>query len=424
MPAQSTVAPTRPRIFHGWKVVGAGALIQSLQSAFYVQGYGQYAVVLERDFGWSKKLLSAGYSLNRAESGLLGPLQGWMLGRYGVRAVMRVGVIMMSVGLMAFSQINSVVPFFASLLVIAIGASLSGFLSIGTATVRWFERRRARASALSGMGFGLGGAMIPALVFSFSQFGWRVTSFLSGVIYFVVGWSLISIFHGTPQERGEPVDGDWDPPAIDHATPRAEGLSTVHFTAKQAIRTRAFWMISLGHAFAILVVGSVIAHLSLYLTSDQGYTHQQASFVVGALPIMQLTGNVIGGVLGDRVNKRYLSAVAMLGHMTGLLLLAYARNDWMIWAFVPVHGLAWGVRGPLMQAIRADYFGSTAYGQIMGISSLIVMLGTVGGPLTAGILADATGDYSLGFTILACLAGAGLTFFVLATPPSAPTSEG
>ena len=89
--------------------------------------------------------------------------------------------------------------------------------------------------------------------------------------------------------------------------------------------------------------------------------------------------------------------------------------------FVLLHWLAWGARGPLMQALRADYFGSSSFGAIMGISSLIVMLGTTLGPLIAGILTDVTGSYRAGFIVLGVLAGLGLTFFVLATPPTPPS---
>ncbi|MEZ5375164.1 MAG: MFS transporter [Acidimicrobiales bacterium] len=411
---------TTGRLFHGWRVVGAGAIVQALQAVFFIQGYGQYAVVLERQFGWSKTFISAGYAMNRAESGLLGPLQGWLLGRYGTVAVMRAGVVMMSSGLLALSQIQNKVQFLAALLLTAVGASLSGFLSVTTATVKWFERKRARALSLSGMGFAIGGGFVPLLVFSLERAGWRWTAAGSGLIFFVLGMALMSTFDGTPASRGEFVDGV-QPSEATQRSFRAEGVSDVHFTASQALRTRAFWMISLGHASALLVVGAVIAHLSLYLTSEQGYSLQRASFVAGSLPLVQIVGNLLGGVLGDRMNKRILASIAMLGHMVGLLLLAFATHRWMIWLFVPIHGLAWGVRGPLMQALRADYFGSTSFGQIMGFSSLIVMFGTVGGPLVAGILADSTGSYRTGFTILALMAGAGLTFFVLATPPAPPS---
>jgi OFA family oxalate/formate antiporter-like MFS transporter len=190
------------------------------------------------------------------------------------------------------------------------------------------------------------------------------------------------------------------------------------------LRTPAFWLLSFGHAAALLVVGAVVAHLSLYLTSEHGYSLQAASFVVAGVPIAQIAGMVVGGVLGDRMSKRWLAAIAMGGHVAGLLLLTFATAAWMIWAFVVLHGLAWGARGPLMSAIRADYFGSTSFAQIMGYSSVILMFGMVGGPLLAGVLADVTGDYRAGFTILAGLAATGSLFFAAARPPRRQASSG
>ena len=87
-------------------------------------------------------------------------------------------------------------------------------------------------------------------------------------------------------------------------------------------------------------------------------------------------------------------------------------------AFVVLHGIAWGVRGPQMQAIRADYFGSTAFASIMGWSQIIVTMGSIAGPVLAGVLADSTGDYRLGFTVLGIAAAFGVGFWVLAAPPT------
>ncbi len=407
------------RLFHGWKLVGAGAAIQSLQSALLTQAFGNYAVLLERQFGWSKTSFSLAFSLMRAESGLLGPAQGWALSRYGTTRVMQLGVVITAAGMIGLSQIQTLWHFFAAMGLAAIGASLSGFLSITAATVRWFERNRAKALSLSGTGFALGGIVTPGVVWVLRNLGWRWTAALSGIVILVVALPLCQLFGSSPEERGEHVDGI-DPADLPPGRARAEGVSDVHFTARDAVRTRAFWMISLGHGTALLVVGAVIAHLALYLTTEQGFTLQQASFVGGAMPLLQFVGQIGGGVLGDRVNKRLLASLAMIGHMVGLLLLTYATSRWMIWLFVPFHGLAWGVRGPLMQALRADYFGSTSFAQIMGLSSLIVMLGMMGGPLVAGILADRTGSYQLGFTVLALLAGMGMVFFILASPPTPP----
>ena len=144
---------------------------------------------------------------------------------------------------------------------------------------------------------------------------------------------------------------------------------------------------------------------------------QKASFKVSAVPAMQIFGQFFGGYLGDRYDKKLILILCMIGHMLGLLLVTYPYFSIMIWIFVPMHGIAWGARGPIIQSIRADYFGPTNFGTIMGFSSMIVMIGMVLGPLVAGILADYTGSYTLGFTILAIAAGMGSVFFLLATPP-------
>src|SRR5690606_18221346 len=112
----------------------------------------------------------------------------------------------------------------------------------------------------------------------------------------------------------------------------------------------------------------------------------------------QIGGVLLGMAIGDRYDKRRLSALSMLGHGVGLLLLTYATGPVMLVGFALLHGTAWGLRGPLMQAIRADYFGRRAIGMIMGMSSLIIAIGQIGGPMIAGIFADLTGDYQAGYT--------------------------
>ena len=51
---------------------------------------------------WSATVIALGFSMNRLESGLLGPIQGWMVDRFGPRAVMRVGAVVAEVGLQRF----------------------------------------------------------------------------------------------------------------------------------------------------------------------------------------------------------------------------------------------------------------------------------------------------------------------------------
>ena len=126
---------------------------------------------------------------------------------------------------------------------------------------------------------------------------------------------------------------------------------------------------------------------------------------------------LVSALVGDRFEKRYLAALCMLGHSVGLLLLTYATQPAEVIAFALIHGMAWGLRGPFMQAIRADYFGRNAIGMILGLSAVVVALGQIAGPMVAGVLADLTGNYRLGFTVLALVAGSGSVLFMMAKKP-------
>lgn len=416
-------ATQRPRgVYHGWKVAVSGAAILALQSSLILQAFGNYAVVLQERFGWSKTTISVAYAFNRAESGLLGPIHGWALHRFGTRRVMRVGAVVMVVGFVWFSRVSSPLWFVVSFFVVAVGAGLSGFMTVTTETVRWFERKRARALSLTGLGVACGGLAAPIVVVALTQLGWRTTAVVSGLLLGSATLVLSRFYGSSPAERGVALDGVDETAERPAGRPGRNGAATreqAEFTAHDALRTSAFWFLAFGHASALLVVSAVVAHLSLYLTQEQGFTLQGASFALAGVTVSQVIGMVIGGMLGDRYDKRWLCATAMVGHATGLLLLTFATSLWMIAGFVVLHGLAWGARGPLMSAIRADYFGTMAFAQIMGYTSVILMFGAVGGSLLAGILTDITGDYRLGFTILALLAAGGSALFGLARRPDA-----
>ncbi len=70
-----------------------------------MQSYGLYTVVLHEEFSWSMTVLSGAFALTRVESGLLGPLQGWLVDRYGPRIILTVGLVMFGIGfLFAFAN--------------------------------------------------------------------------------------------------------------------------------------------------------------------------------------------------------------------------------------------------------------------------------------------------------------------------------
>jgi len=410
------------RNFHGWKIARGGLVIQMLHSGLVFNAFSLFAVELRDEFGWSSGVLGGAFALNRAESGLLGPIQGWMTDKWGSRIVLQIGAVTMALGFFWFSTIDSVIEFYLAYLLIALGSSLSGFLTITVTLVHWFERHRSKALALASLGFAVGGVLAFGVGLLINRFGWRTTAQLAGLLALVVILFMSRRFERRPEDIGLHVDGiDPDAAGNDDGSAPRRRVSSIHFTAAEAMRTRAFWFISLGHAFALLVVGASMAHLAVFLRDETDFGTLHVSLIIGTLPAMMGVGQIIGGLIGDRYDKRYILTGAMLGHGAGLLVLAGAGSVTLIWLFVVLHGVSWGLRGPLQQALRADYFGATDFGKIMGFSSLVIMVGMMVGPIVAGLIDDATGSFRLAFASLGVCAGAGSLWFWFATPPAPPS---
>jgi sugar phosphate permease len=404
------------KIFYGWRMAAAGAGIQFLHAGLLLQAFGAYVAVLFDELGWSKTALSGGAALQSIEGALLGPALGWLVDRFGPRVMVEIGIIAFGLGFMALSQIDTIGGFYAAILLIAVGASFSGYFPLSVALVHWFHRRRARALSFMGLGLAAGGLAVPLVGWLMQSHGWRATAFASGVLTILVGWPLARILRRKPVDIGETVDGL--PPAPPSDAAAAEEPRSREFSASEALRTRAFWLLALAHGFALLVVSAVNVHAISHMKEGLGYSLPQASLVIMLMTVSQAGGVLVGLAVGDRWEKRHVAAACMLLHMTGLLMLTYAVHPLMVGAFAVMHGAAWGLRGPFMQAIRADYFGLQAIGMIMGLSAFIISIGQVGGPMVAGALADLTGNYRSGFTMLAVAAGSGSLLFMLAKKPA------
>ncbi len=151
---------TQPRkLFYGWWIVGAGLVSMTLSSGLFFNGFGFYFLPIQSQFGWSSTAMSGAVSLSRLESGLLGPLEGYLIQRYGPQRVMFVGFIVFALGFVLLSRSTHIVTFYAAILVMALGSGLAGFAAVVAAINNWFRRNRTKAFGISMLGLGLGGVI-------------------------------------------------------------------------------------------------------------------------------------------------------------------------------------------------------------------------------------------------------------------------
>lgn len=408
--------------FYGWRIAGAGSALQFLQSMLLNSSFGVYVAVLVEERGWSKTALSAAAALKSTEVALIGPVLGWMVDRMGSQGLVRAGVIIFGIGFMLLSQVQSLLGFYGAFIVIAAGSAMFSNFLVSVAIIQWFEKRRTRALSMLQFGGAVGGLFVFLVAWAIQVVGWRWTAFGSGVIAIILGYPLARMIRSRPEDHGLTIDGLPPSPKLSATQEMKAPKPAPSFTAREALRTSAFWLISIGHAFSLLVVMAVNVHAISHIKSGLGYSLKLATLMFTLVTVGQLLGVMLGWLIGERFEKRKVSAACMLMHGGGLLFITYATNALVLALALLVHGIGWGLRGPFMQAIRADYFGRTSIGAILGLSTLITVLGNIGGPMIAGALGDIYGNYRVGFTLLAVMALIGSWFFWVAKPPKKRTA--
>lgn len=384
------------RMFYGWWLVGLTALTFAVVISPIFLGLGTFFVALEDEFGWSRAALAGAFSLARAEDAVIGPLAGYLTDKLGTRRLVPIGFFILGLGFVLFSLVQSLVWFYLAFFILTIGAGLASFLPLIGAINNWFVRRRATAIGIAQTGVSLGGLLVPALAWAITLGGWRATALLLAGLMWLLALPMGSMIRNRPEDSGQLPDGD--PPLIQ---PGEVGTDhdysfepTNDMTASQAIKTSAFWLISLAHGFPALAFITLSIHVIPMIT-DRGYSLAVAALVVTTYTSVGGVFQLIGGFVGDMVPKRPAIAAFILIQGIGVLIAAFAQSMFMLLLFAVVFGIGFGGRVPLLVAIRGDYFGRKAFATIFGLSTIPMSLITLSGPVVVGYVFDVTGSYSI-----------------------------
>jgi len=406
-----TLGPLFPTgdIFYGWWLVGVAAFLLTLMSLTVFQGIGTILVALERQFGWSRTALSGAFSLARVEGAILGPVEGFLVDRVGTRKMVLIGYILMGLGFIWLGQVKTLWEFYASFMIISLGSGLGGWLAIIAMVNNWFTRQRtfAMASAMSGIHFG--GLLVPLLALGIETFEFRGAATIIGVFLLIVVGPAAKVIRNRPEDINLQPDGDSERLSESALTEDEEP----DFTARQALRTPVFWILTIMQVASSIAIVTLALHLVPKLT-DMGMTLSGAGTVVLTYTIVALPSQFLSGYFADRLPKTLMIAIFLAIQGIAITIIAFADTVLLAYIFAVLYGIGFGGRNPLTTAIRGEYFGRKAFATIMGISQFPMNIGMIGAPLFAGYMFDTTNSYVIPFSVFAILTffGAFLMLFV------------
>ncbi len=411
-------------VFYGWWLVGISSFIR-MSSVPLFHAMGLWFVALEAQFGWNRTQLSLAFAFTRVEGGLLGPVEGYLTDRVGTRRMVFVGLLILGAGFLLFAQVGHLWMFYVAFLIMALGQGLSGWLPITTMLNNWFVRRRSVAMGWSNSGSRLGALLIiPLLAWAidpdYGRLGWSLTAAILGIIFLLSALPISRLIRNRPEDYNLRPDGDLpDSPLAADGTPASQlSPEDADFTVAQAIRTQAFWCISLGHSLTAVVIVSLMTHLAPLLT-DEGFSLQTAGWVVTVYTAVSMVFQVIGGYVGARIPKNvgmFVFSSIQAGAI--LIIVTFPSNIGMVYVFAVLFGIGFGGTSPLATSIRGDYFGRASFGKILGVSSVPMNILLLGASPFAGLMYDIKGDYTVAFETLAALNFLGAVLLLMARKPT------
>lgn len=422
------IAHLRRKKFYGWISLAGGMAVYFAMCGNYVYSFGVFLPVFSEEFNWSRIALSGTLTASEVAWGMIGPLIGISISRFGARRNIFIGNMVAALGLLGMVYVDEIWHIYLFYGALAgIGISFGSFLSITTMVNDWFIRRRSLAMSLVLAAGGVGGLIFPPFIsWLITTLGWRVVwVFLAGihvVLAVFIGGVLV---RNKPEEMGQFPDGDTSLVAGGTTTESASASrvyqTPVDWTVRAALGTRSLWLILACDLALWFPLGTIIIHQVAYL-QDRGFSSLLAASALGLMVGISIIGRLLFGILGTRFEGRYLIAACLALMFVGVIALMNAKTLPLVYVCSVLCGIGYGGMLVNIPVILGAYFGRTHYARILGWTSPVLTVFGAGSPLIAGLIFDVTGSYMLAFQVGAVLLGVGFILALMARPPKPSNS--
>ncbi|MDB9528897.1 MFS transporter [Oscillatoria sp. CS-180] len=442
--------PAQFPIFYGWVILIATTVGILMSIPGQTAGVSVFTDPLLRATGLSRLALSNAYLIGTLTSGLFLPLGGVFIDRFGARIVVIVSSIGLGLTLVYLSvsdrlaqeisaifSLNSSLPVAFVLLCIgfvSLRFSGQGMLTLVSRTTvgKWFDRRRGIASGTAGVFLSFGFSAAPLLLsFFIDGLGWR-GAWLSLAALVSIGMGSLGwlLYRDNPEECGLLMDGRLaslaEVPASSTVEPtehsqdipaQPRSFSTAHdFTRSEALKTLAFWSVTLALASQALTITGITFHI-VDIGAAAGLPEKQTVAIFLPIGVIATVTGYLIGIASDRIRLKVLFMAMMLFEAMGVASMAHLDNPLLRLLTILGLGFTGGCFGTLSTVTMPRYFGRRHLGAIAGVEMMTLVIASAIGPSLLAMFNEFFGNYRMGLYVCA---GIPLTVLLLLIPSSNP----
>jgi OFA family oxalate/formate antiporter-like MFS transporter len=383
----------RAELAAGWRVLVASAFgvgLSAISLPFYA--LGPLAKPIEAATGWAREDIFVAIIFSSGIGALTAPVTGWMVDRFGPRAVALPSIAGVSLGLLIAAQAQSLAQFY-------LGFAATAVLGAGTNPVLWsrviagrFDAARGTALGLALVGTALTSILLPLLIAALvPAVGWRGAMMGLALLPLLVSLPIGAAWLW-PGDRGDAAGGPERP---------LWGL-----TLPQALRSYRFWVLGASVLAAYLAISGLLANLVPTL-SDRGIGAARAASLAASVGVAMIPGRILVGLLVDRFWAPAVGLVVIGLPVLSCAILASSDSALLLLVACMLLGLAAGAELDLLAFLTSRYFGLAHFAKIYALLYTALAAGSAFAPTLFARAVSAGGlDAALGLTALLFAAGA------------------
>jgi len=330
---------------------------------------------------------------------------GFLASRYGPRRVVSVSMLLVGVTMVLTGLVNSFQGALVWRLLTGMGSGGSN-VPVMALLPAWFAaRRRGLATGIAAGGSSVGlmitGPLVPRILESFGEGGWRYSWFILGGAVLFLGLLAFALLRDRPAEKGlRPVA--FEPAGKTQAEGQPSSSQEVKafpLDWRKVYRSGAVWHLALVYvAFGFSYI-IYVTFFAKYLQTEGGYTKEAAGNLWAIVGWISIFCGLIWGTLSDLIGRKYGLALVYLIQAASFAVFALWHSPSGYTVSVVLFGLtAWSIPG-IVAAACGDYLGSAMAPAALGFVTLFFGLGQAAGPSVAGAIADATGSFGPAFLL-------------------------
>ena len=410
--------------FYGWYVAIACSLLMMVGVGVGYYGLPIFLKPLKDAHGWSTAQVSWAPAIYFCVSGLTAAIVGPYVDRYGPRRFMLIGSLINGASAAMIGIVNELWQLYVVYFVFAVAFGMSSNIAVNAILARWFIRRRALAMSISFTGVSLGGVILAPIASRLIDVGGLelATPILGALVIITSIPVIIGVIVFDPREVGMLPDGDTAASAPPPAQQALLATQMRTWTRAEAVRTIGFWGILVAFLLVLIAQTGYVVHQVTFLEDRLG-SRSAAAFTISVTAFGSIVARLAVGIFADNVDRRLLTVILFVVQATAILLIIHTDSIAATWALTLVFGLTIGNVYMMQSLLVGEIFGMVSFGTVFGLISLAGQVGSGLGPIGVGIIHDATGGYTVPFTITAALTYLAAVAILFARPAKSRAAE-